>query len=144
MKRYLLLLLVAVFSLTACNEATVATTATQATSREEVDAHPQVVISTMTVYNGDLFQQKAPAAPKGFEPSFMAGYLRHGSRMEASESYPLDTYNYFKMADEAGILTPLGKRVYEFMKWNLDAHEDRIGDLTSVGFQQHKQIAKRY
>lgn len=144
MKRNLLLLLVAVFSLTACNEATVATTATQATSREEVDAHPQVVISTMTVYNGDLFQQKAPVAPKGFEPSFMAGYLRHGSRMEASESYPLDTYNYFKMADEAGILTPLGKRVYEFMKWNLDAHEDRIGDLTSVGFQQHKQIAKRY
>ena len=114
------------------------------TAREEVEANPQVVIPTMTVYNGELFPVEAPAVPKGFKPVFIAGYLRHGSRLEALEEYPIDAYNYFKKADEAGILTPLGKKVKEFMKWNMDKHEGRVGDLTDVGFEQHKQIAKRY
>ena len=114
------------------------------TSREEVDANPRIVVSTMTVYTGDLYQFEAPAAPKGFKPVFLTGYLRHGSRFEALEEYPVDAYNYFKKADEAGLLTPLGKRVKEFMKWNLDMHKGRVGDLTDVGFEQHKQIAKRY
>ena len=70
------------------------------TAREEVDANPQVVIPTMTVYSGELFPVEAPAVPKGFKPVFIAGYLRHGSRLEALEEYPIDAYNYFKKADE--------------------------------------------
>lgn len=143
MRKLLFLLLVTAFSLTACCEKSVNTTTPQATSREEVDAYPHIVISTMGVYNGHLFTAEEPEVPKGFEPVFIAGYLRHGSRMEAHEKYAQDTYNYFKKGDEAGLLTPLGKRVYEFMKWNLAKHENCIGDLTDVGYQQHKQIAKR-
>lgn len=145
MKRYLILLLATALSLTACTvKSTDTNPATQLTAREEVDANPQVVIPTMTIYNGDLYPYTAPEAPTGFEPVFMAGYLRHGSRMESNAEYPLDTYDYFKKGDEAGLLTPLGKRVFEYMKQNLDAHKDRIGDLTDVGFQQHKLLAKRY
>ena len=114
------------------------------TSREEIDANPQVVIPTMTVYNGDLYPNVAPAAPKGFKPMFMIGYFRHGSRYEASKSYPIETYEYFLKADEAGILTPIGKEVLEYMKWNYEVHQGRIGDLTDVGFAQHKQLGKRY
>ena len=113
------------------------------TSRQEVDANPQIVVSTMTVYNGDLFTNVAPV-PKGFKPIFMTGYFRHGSRMESNVEYPIETYEYFKKADEANLLTPLGKKVYEYMIWNRDIHENRTGELTDVGFQQHKQIAKRY
>ncbi len=144
MRHYLLLLFIAIISLTSCAERGNDTTSVQLSSRDEIDANPQVVIPTMTVYNGNLYQFEAPAAPKGFEPVFMVGYLRHGSRMEADERYPVETYEYFKRADEADILTPLGKRVYEYMTWNLKVHENRIGDLTDVGFMQHKQIAKRY
>ena len=114
------------------------------TSREEIDANPQVVVPTMTVYNGDLYQNVAPAAPKGFKPIFMTGYFRHGSRFEASASYPIETYEYFLNADKAGILTPLGKEVLKYMKWNYEVHQGRIGDLTDVGFAQHKQLGKRY
>ena len=114
------------------------------TSREEIDANPQVVVPTMTVYNGDLYQNVAPAAPKGFKPIFMTGYFRHGSRFEAKASYPIETYEYFLKAEKAGLLTPLGKEVLKYMKWNCEVHQNRTGDLTDVGFAQHKQLGKRY
>ena len=114
------------------------------TSREEIDANPQVVIPTMTVYNGDLYPNVAPAAPKGFKPMLMIGYFRHGSRYEANKSYPIETYEYFLKADKAGILTPVGKEVLNYMKWNYEVHQNRTGDLTDVGFAQHKQLGKRY
>ena len=114
------------------------------TSLEEIDANPQVVIPTMTVYNGDLYQNVAPEAPKGFKPIFMVGYFRHGSRYEANASYPIETYDYFLKAEKAGLLTPLGKEVLKYMKWNYEVHQGRIGDLTDVGFAQHKQLGKRY
>ena len=122
----------------------IASIALAQTSREEIDANPQVVIPTMTVYNGDLYQNVAPEAPKGFKPIFMVGYFRHGSRFEANASYPIETYDYFLKAEKAGILTPLGKEVLKYMKWNYDVHQGRIGDLTDVGFAQHKQLGKRY
>ena len=145
MKRFLILLLAATLSLVACTENNPKANQTNPqTAREEIDANPQVVIATMTVYNGELFPNVAPAAPEGFEPIFITGYLRHGSRMESNVEYPIETYEYFKKADEANLLTPLGKKVYEYMIWNRDIHENRTGELTDVGFQQHKQIAKRY
>lgn len=114
------------------------------TSREEVDANPQIVVPTMTVYNGDLFTNVAPAAPKGFKPMFMTGYFRHGSRYESNSWYAVDTYNYFVKANEANLLTPLGKEVLEYMKWNYEVHQDRTGDLTDVGFEQHRALGQRY
>ena len=93
MKRtFLLLLCVVALSLTSCVEKScVVCDSTPLTSREEIDANPQVVVPTMTVYNGDLYQNVAPAAPKGFKPIFMTGYFRHGSRFEAKASYPIET-----------------------------------------------------
>ena len=141
-KTFLLLLCAFALSLTACAEK--CNVARELTSREEIDANPQVVVPTMTVYNGDLYPNVAPAAPKGFKPIFMVGYFRHGSRLEALESYPIETHDYFVQADKAGLLTPLGKEVMKYMKWNLDVHENRTGDITTTGFNQHKQLGKRY
>ena len=141
MKRYFgVLLCIVAFSLTSCVDKVV--TSPNLTSREEIDANPQVVIPTMTVYNGDLYPNVAPNTPKGYKPVFMFAYLRHGSRLESKAEYPVVAYEYFKMADEAGLLTPLGKEVYAYMKWNHTNHLNRVGDLTNVGFNQHKQIAK--
>lgn len=114
------------------------------TARQEIDANPQVVIPSMTIYNGDIFTTEAPNIPEGFEPIYMTGYLRHGSRYEASKEYAIDTYIYFKKADEAGILTPLGKEVYKYMEWNHNIHQGRVGDLTDTGYEQHKQLGIRY
>ena len=144
MKRFLLLLLcVAAFSLTSCADKCGAASS-NLTSREEVDANPCIAVPSMAAYTGEMFKNEAPAAPKGYEPFYMTAYLRHGSRYESDPAYPAQTYDYFQKADEAGILTPLGKRVKEFMEWNYNHHINRIGDLTDVGFNQHKSIAKRY
>ena len=134
MKRIILLTLttLAVFSLSA------------QTSREEIDANPRIVVPTMTAYTGDIFTSEKISAPKGYKPVFITGYMRHGSRFESDPSYPLDTYRYFTEADKAGLLTPLGKQVKEFMIWNYEHHQGRVGDLSSVGFNQHRELAKRY
>lgn len=134
MKRIILLTLttLAVFSLSA------------QTSREEIDANPRIVVPTMTTYTGEIFTSENISAPKGYKPVFITGYMRHGSRFESDPSYPLDTYRYFTEADKAGLLTPLGKQVKEFMIWNYEHHQDRIGDLSTVGFEQHRNLAKRY
>ena len=144
MKRFFVLLLcVAALSFNACTEQC-ATTPSNATSREEIDANPRIVVPSMTAYTGEIFTNEAPAAPKGYEPFYITAYLRHGSRFESSPEYPVETFNYFNKAEELGILTPLGKRVKEFMEWNYNHHQHRIGDLSDVGFGQHKGIAKRY
>ena len=144
MKRFSLLLLCLVaLILGSCSEVRTSTSS-NVTSREELDANPRIAVPSMTAYTGDIFTNEAPAAPKGFEPVFMTAYLRHGSRFESDQAYATQTYDYFNKADEAGILTPLGKRVKEFMEWNYNHHDKRVGDLTDVGFNQHKGIAKRY
>ncbi len=144
MKRYLLLLLAATISLAACTEKSNHIASAPQTSREEVDANPRIAVPSMTAYTGEMFTTPDIEVPAGFEPIFLTGYLRHGSRFESDEQYPTDTHNYFHKADECGILTPLGKRVKEFMDWNYDYHQERIGDLTDTGFAQHEGIAHRY
>lgn len=144
MKRFFLLLLsVVAFALTSCAERCVESSS-NLTSRQEIDANPRIVVPSMTAYTGEIFTNEAPSAPKGYEPFYITAYLRHGSRFESNPEYPVETYNYFNKADELGILTPLGKRVKEFMDWNYNYHLNRIGDLSDVGFNQHKGIAKRY
>ena len=144
MKRFFLLFFcLAALSLNACSEQHVATSS-NLTSREEVDANPRIAVPSMTAYTGEIFTNEAPAAPSGYKPFYITAYLRHGSRFESDQAYAQQTYDYFQKADEAGILTPLGKRVKEFMEWNYNHHTNRVGDLTDVGFNQHKGIAKRY
>ena len=141
MNRYLLILVVALLSATACTEKSTGSTPT---AREEIEAYPQVVVSTMSVYNGELFTNEAPAAPKGYKPFYITAYLRHGSRYEVNQLYTDECYNYFVEADKMGILTPLGQRVKDYMEWIQLCHINRAGDLTQTGFNQHKEIAQRY
>ena len=142
MKRYLILLVVVALSAVACVEKS--QTTTLPTAREEVDAYPQVVVPTMSVYNGEIFTNEAQSVPKGYKPFYITGYLRHGSRYEVNQLYTDETYNYFVEADKMGILTPLGQRVKDYLEWLQLTHIDHAGDLTQTGFNQHKEIAKRY
>lgn len=144
MRRFFLLLLgIAALTFTSCTEQC-ATAPSALTSREEIDANPRIVVPTMTTYTGPLFTAPEATVPKGYKPVYITAYLRHGSRFETSEQFATETYQYFTKADELGILTPLGKRVKEYMDWNYNHHTNRIGDLTQVGFNQHRALAKRY
>ena len=66
MKRFFLLFLcTAALSFAACTETSNTQSASELTSREEVDANPRIVVPSMTAYTGDIFTNEAPAAPAG-------------------------------------------------------------------------------
>ena len=99
-------------------------------------------------FRGSMTQYEDPGvtyskAPKGFKPFYMSHYGRHGSRYLLNTPQYADPYNMLKQADDKGILTDFGKDVLrriEIMAKDADGH---LGDLTIVGQQQHRGIARR-
>ena len=99
-------------------------------------------------FRGSMTQYEDPGvtyskAPKGFKPFYMSHYGRHGSRYLLNTPQYADPYNILKQADDKGVLTDFGKDVLrriEIMAKDADGH---LGDLTIVGQQQHRGIARR-
>lgn len=113
------------------------------TSREIIDAHPHLVIPTQAVYAGSIFARPIAEAPKGYEPFYISHYGRHGSRHESRAHYPLDVVEIFDVADSLNLLTAKGKEAKALAYRIAKAHHNRIGDLTRIGVEQHKGIARR-
>ena len=99
-------------------------------------------------FRGSMTQYEDPGvtyskAPKGFKPFYMSHYGRHGSRYLLNTPQYNDPYTILQQADEKGVLTDFGKDVLrrlEIMAKDADGH---LGDLTIVGQQQHRGIARR-
>lgn len=99
-------------------------------------------------FRGSMTQYEDPGvtyskAPKGFKPFYMSHYGRHGSRYLLNTPQYNDPYTILQQADEKGVLTDFGKDVLrrlEIMSKDADGH---LGDLTIVGQQQHRGIARR-
>lgn len=87
--------------------------------------------------------QALTPAPEGYKPFYISHYGRHGSRYLIN---PKD-YNYphevLKSADSAGVLTPLGKDVMKRYEIIRNEAANRYGELTPLGAEQHRQIARR-
>ena len=82
-------------------------------------------------------------APDGYTPCYITHYGRHGSRYVIDANQYEDVLNVLKTAAADDKLTPLGQSVYErydevypLLKW-------REGELSRIGVEQHKLIAKR-
>ena len=121
----------------------IATIAFAQSSREEIDKHPHLAISIHSVYGGPYYFEPIAKAPKGYEPFYISHYGRHGSRYEANGKYPAEVVGYFDYADKHGLLTPKGKEAKALFEKIYAAHDGRIGELTQVGAEQHKAIARR-
>ena len=121
----------------------IATIAFAQSSREEIDQHPHLAISTHSVYAGPYYFEPIAKAPKGYEPFYISHYGRHGSRYEANGKHPAEVVGYFDYADKHGLLTPKGKEAKALFEKIYAAHDGRIGELTQVGAEQHKAIARR-
>ena len=99
-------------------------------------------------FRGSMTQYEDPGvtyskAPKGFKPFYMSHYGRHGSRYLLNTPQYNDPYTILQQADEKGVLTDFGKDVLrrlEIMAKDADGH---LGDLTIVGQQHHRGIARR-
>ena len=121
----------------------ITTVAFAQTSREEIDANPYLTIPTHAVYAGQLFSKPIADAPKGYKPFYISHYGRHGSRFEARDKYTKELVAYFKYAEEQGLLTAKGKEAKALVEKIHAAQDGRIGELTTVGAEQHKGIARR-
>ena len=134
MKRLLLVSLAIFFAFSAL---------AQTTPREEIDAHPHLANITLSTYGGPYYFEPIAKAPKGYKPFYISHYGRHGSRHEANIKYPAGALQIFLVADSLNLLTAKGKEVKAVMHKIYEAHDGRIGELTPIGYEQHKGIARR-
>ncbi len=83
------------------------------------------------------------AAPEGYVPFHIEHYGRHGSRWiidEGRYQYPVDV---LEMAQRRGVLTERGAEVLAELKGWREAVRGRDGELTELGAEQHRGIARR-
>ncbi len=94
-------------------------------------------------YGTDAAIPALTAAPAGYEPFYIDHYGRHGSRWLTNGkvyAYPVKALRDIK---EAGMLNQLGERLLQALTRINDAAQQRAGDLSDIGAEQHQQIAAR-
>jgi hypothetical protein len=95
-----------------------------------------------SIYPDTLSHPMTPP-PAGKKPFYISHYGRHGSRYLNNRKGFDIPYKMLCSADSMGELTDVGKKVLEKMRLILDDSENRWGDLTGFGKQQHRNIASR-
>jgi len=97
--------------------------------------------------NYDIYPDSVPnnltSSPEGKKPFYISHYGRHGSRYISSRSGFDTPFRMMAHADSVNELTPIGERVFDEMKLIMADTEDRWGELTVHGREQHRQIAQR-
>ncbi len=82
-------------------------------------------------------------APTGYQPFYISHYGRHGSRWLIGPNAFDKPYAALTKADSLGKLTPRGREVLASVKAMRDNGRSREGELTPLGAEQHRAIAKR-
>lgn len=94
-------------------------------------------------YPVEYIDSHLTAAPKGYKPFYISHLSRHGSRWHSSSKSYTYPVSVLAAADKAGELTELGKRYYADAKKMATDAENRSGELSQIGFEQHRTIAER-
>lgn len=108
---------------------------------KEIDQDPRRSASNYMAYPEPT--KPLTPAPKGKKPFYISHYGRHGSRFIINHrdyDYP---YFTLQLADSLGKLNAKGQEILRRMKLLRDDATDRLGELTPLGAQQHKDIARR-
>lgn len=88
-----------------------------------------------------LFKQTPPPVNK--RPFYISHYGRHGSRYLSNRKGYDIPYRMLCKADSLGKLTPVGMDVKRQLEQIIQDSEGHWGDLTELGKQQHRGIARR-
>lgn len=107
-----------------------------------IKANPAYASCNYDVYPDSMPDLLTPP-PAGKQPFYISHYGRHGSRYISKRSGYEIPYKMMQQAAAVNELTAMGKRVFQEMNVILQDSQDRWGDLTSLGFNQHRQIARR-
>lgn len=110
--------------------------------KAEISAENGRAGSNYLAYPGPQQEQLTPA-PEGYVPFYISHYGRHGSR------FLIDTMDYVRpiqvlqRADSAGVLTEEGRDVLRRVRRMYAESYKRWGELTQLGAEQHRGIARR-
>lgn len=110
-------------------------------AREEVLADPCKSGGIYYAYPGPA--DSSAATPQGYSPFYISHYGRHGSRYLIADDDYARVIRQFSVADSIGHLTPTGKEAYSKLLKVWEEAQGRGGELTPLGAQQHKGIARR-
>lgn len=110
--------------------------------KDEISADPRLSGSNHLAYPVPL-QSRLTPAPKGYRPFYISHYGRHGSRyLIGPDEYDVPV-KVLARADSLGKLTPLGRDVLRRARLLKEEARGRLGELTPLGAEQHRQIARR-
>lgn len=116
--------------------------ATAQSARDDFKRDTHLSASNYLAYPGPTQGTLTPA-PDGKKPFYISHYGRHGSRYLINADEYKRPYEILKAANDAGKLSILGKDVFRRVKMLCNESDHRLGELTPLGAQQHKQIAQR-
>lgn len=111
------------------------------TSKEEVFAHIEKSGSVYYAYP-EVNETYTPA-PDGYQPFYISHYGRHGSRYLIADQDYLSVMQVLDRADSLGVLLPKGKELRQRLEVVWKDAEGLGGQLTPLGYRQHRGIAGR-
>ena len=88
-------------------------------------------------------QKQLTPAPAGYTPYYISHYGRHGSRYLIGANDYDRPYKALKKLADAGMLTEKGLEVFDKVGQIREEARGRDGELTKLGAEQHRAIAKR-
>jgi hypothetical protein len=88
-------------------------------------------------------QKALTPAPAGYTPYYISHYGRHGSRYLIGANDYDRPYKSLKKLADAGMLTEKGLEVFDKVGQIREEARGRDGELTKLGAEQHRAIAKR-
>ena len=110
--------------------------------KQDILSNPLLSAGNYLPYPGPDNTALTPA-PKGYTPFYLSHYGRHGSRYLIDPHDYTDVMNTLARADSLGLLTPEGQHTLTIVRRMYDESLNRYGELTPLGAEQHKGIAKR-
>ncbi|MDE5608055.1 MAG: histidine phosphatase family protein [Muribaculaceae bacterium] len=111
------------------------------TTEEIMLANPEYCAGVYLPYPDSV--AAATPAPEGYKPFYVSHYGRHGSRYLINESDYTRPLEIFADAAANDNLTPLGQDVYRRLQILADEADGRAGELSPLGYEQHRGIASR-
>lgn len=116
--------------------------ATAQKPKQELKKNICLSASNFLAYRGPL-QPRLTPAPAGMEPFYISHYGRHGSRyMSRIREYQY-VYDILERAHRLDKLSELGEDVRHRISLVNEEADSRLGELTVLGAQQHRDIARR-
>lgn len=109
---------------------------------DEISSNPCKSASNYYAYPASDLPELTPA-PNGYYPFHIEHYGRHGSRWLLSPEQYSASIEELQKAERNGRLTVRGKEVLLQLKEICKASENRTGELTDLGAEQHRGIARR-